>query len=55
MGLYKKSNRAARALIEAVKASGYITIYKKRKTGLQKAIEEAKYGKTYVVNNPANA
>jgi hypothetical protein len=52
---YEKSNRAARTLIEAVKASGYITIDKKRKTGLQKAIEEAKLGKTYVVNNPANA
>jgi len=52
---YEKSNRAARTLIEAVKASGYITIDKKRKTGLQKAIEEAKFGKTYVINNPVNA
>jgi len=52
---YEKTNRAARTLIEAVKASGYFTIDKKRKTGLQKAIEEAKYGKTYAINNPANA
>ena len=52
---YEKSNRAARTLIEAVKASGCITIDKKRKTGLQKAIEEAKKGKTYVIDNPGNA
>jgi hypothetical protein len=52
---YEKSNRSARTLIEAVKYSGYITIDKKRKTGLHKAIEDAKYGKTYPINNPANA
>lgn len=52
---YEKNNRAARTLIKAVKASGYFKIDKKRKTGLQKAIEEAKNGKTYAISNPANA
>jgi hypothetical protein len=52
---YEKTNRAARTLIEAVKASGCFTIDKKRKTGLQKAIDEAKNGKTYAISNPANA
>ena len=52
---YEKSNRAARTLIEAVKASGNVIVDKKRKTGLQIAIEDAKSGKTFPINNPTNA
>jgi len=52
---YEKSNRAARKLIEAVIASGNITVEKKRITGLQKAIDNAKTGKTFAIMNPDNA
>jgi hypothetical protein len=52
---YEKSNRAARKLVEAIIASGNVVVEKKRKTGLQKAIEELKSGKLYSVANPKNA
>lgn len=52
---YEKSNRAARKLIEALIASGNVTVAKKKKTGLQKALEEVRSGKTYPVINPENA
>ncbi|NDP19938.1 MAG: hypothetical protein GZ091_02480 [Paludibacter sp.] len=52
---YEKSNRAARKLIDAVIASGVIKVDKKKKTGLQLALDEANRGKTYSIQNPKNA
>jgi hypothetical protein len=52
---YEKSNRAARTLIQAIIASGNITVEIKRKTCLQKAIEEARVGKSHEIINPENA
>ncbi len=52
---YDKSNRAARKLVEAIIASENFKIDKKRKTGLQKAINDVKTGKTFPVMNSENA